>query len=228
MKRKIPSDINTDFKEAWEAFTELPATKKLDEKVLSECFRILLTQAGSRTKCLYSLRNFFSVNKRYTEFSNALHSKFLLYHLVPQKHTFDIEIESDDLTNVAKRFIVRGNARLKAQRFSLNHLLDRMASIKVLKEVPKSLKLTASKATKDGKATTVYKDRHPSKVRDVKEWDKVSVALGRDYKISIARLKSDNLAMFYEVYFDVELPNYPDLKQTLFAVWRQASIGDLQ
>lgn len=225
---KMPPDIDPEFAGSWEAFLELPDTKQLDQKILAEGFRILLKQAGVKVKTLHTLKDFFTVNKLYSAFNSALTSKFLLYHLKPQKHTFEIVFDSDDMTNVVHGFKVVGHVKMKAQRFSLDYLLNRMVSVKVLKQLPDTLKLDQRKIKRGDEIVTVTTDRCPSMMRQVKPWQETVVVINRDMKISIARLKGDHLYLKYEVFFLTEMPHYPNLEKELLAVWRRASIGDLQ
>lgn len=225
---KMPPDIEPEFQGSWEAFLELPDTKNLDPKVLKEGFRILLRQAGVKVKTLHTLKDFFTVNKLYSAFNSALTSKFLLYHLKPQKHTFEIVFDSDDMTNVVHGFKVVGQVKMKAQRFTLDYLLNRMVQVKVLKELPDSLQLDRRTVMRGGEKVTVVTDRCPGTIRQVKPWQQTVVVVNRDMKISIARLKGDHLYLQYEVFFRTEMPHYPLLEKELLAVWRRASIGDLQ
>lgn len=225
---KMPTDIDPEFAGSWEAFLELPDTNGLDPKVLKEGFRILLKQAGVKVKTLHNLKDFFTVNKLYSAFNSALTAKFLLYHLKPSKHKFEIVMDSDDLTNVVHGFKIVGQVKLKAQRFTLDYLLNRMVQVKVLKEMPDSLKLSRRTVMRDGKQVTIVNDRCPGTIRQVKPWQENVVVLNNDMKISIARLKGDYLYLHYEVFFRTEMPHYPLLEKELLAVWRRASIGDLQ
>lgn len=225
---KMPPDIEPEFAGSWEAFLELPDTKNLDPKVLKEAFRILLRQAGVKVKTLHTLKDFFTVNKLYSAFNSALTSKFLLYHLKPQKHTFEIVFDSDDMTNVVHGFKIVGQVKMKAQRFSLDYLLNRLVQVKVLKEMPDSLQLDRRTTLRGGEKVTVVTDRCPGTIRQLKPWQETVVVINRDMKISIARLKGDHLCLKYEVFFRTEMPHYPQLEKELLAVWRRASIGDLQ
>lgn len=225
---KMPPDIEPEFQGSWDAFLELPDVKKLEPKVLKECFRILLGQAGVKVKTLHTLKDFFTVNKLYGAFNSALTAKFLLYHLKPVKHTFEVVLDADDLTNVVYGFKIVGKVKMKAQRFSLDYLLNRLVQVKVLKELPDTLQLDRRTIMRGGEKTTIVADRCPGTIRQVKPWQENVVVVNQAMKISIARLKGDHLYLHYEVFFHTEMPHYPLLEKELLAVWRRASIGDLR
>uniref|UniRef100_A0AB39CEC7 Uncharacterized protein n=1 Tax=Pseudomonas phage HRDY3 TaxID=3236930 RepID=A0AB39CEC7_9VIRU len=225
---KMPTDVDSAYAGSWDAFLELPETKGLDQKVIEEGFRILLQQAGTKIRTRFATKDFFTVNKLYTEFSRALTSKFLLTHLKPLRHTFEIVLDADPLVNVVHGFKVVGQAKLKPQRFDLNYLLNRMVHVKVLKEFPEALKLSSRKMVRDGKQVTITKDRCPANISQLKPWQEVTLVVNPKFKIVIARLKGDYLALKYEVYFHTEMPLYKDTEKQLSALWRGASIGDLQ
>ena len=225
---KMPTDVEPEFAGSWEAFLELPTVEKMEPTLRSECFRILLKQAGVKIKTLKKVKDFFTVNKLYAEFSKTLTSKFLLTHLKPVRHSYEFIIDATQLTNLVHGVTVKGQVKLKAQRFDLDYLIRRMVDVKVLKEFPEALKLDSRKVTKDGKQVTTYTDRCPATIDRVKPWDEVTVVVNNRMKITIARLKGGYLAMKYEVYFVTEMPLYPNLKNELLALWRRASIGDLQ
>jgi hypothetical protein len=226
---RMPADVDPAYAGSWEAFLELPETKGLNPVVLEEGFRILLRQAGTKIKTLKSVKDFFTVNKLYAEFSKTLNTRFLLTHLKPERHKFDIVFtDADELVNVVHGFKIVGQVKMKPQRFDLDYLIARMVQVKVFKEFPDALKVSSRKVMRDGKQVTIKTDRCPAFIKQLKPWQEVTVVLNSKFKITIARLKGGFLAMKYEVYFHTEMPFYQDLEKQLLAVWRRASIGDLQ
>lgn len=225
---KMPSDISEDFQGSWDAFLELPRTSKLEPLVLGECFRILLQQAGIKIKTTKLLADFFTVNTRYKSFSKQVHSKFLLYHLLPVQHQYEFVMKADELVNVVNGFTIRGTVKLKPQRFELDYLLRRLVELKVFKTLPEELQLSSRVKLHAGEKKTVYADRFPPRADKVRESMEVVVILNSDMRVSIARLKNDFLVLKYELYFDNTIPMYPNLDKQLFAVWRRASIGDFR
>lgn len=224
----MPSDISDDFQGSWEAFLELPRTSKLEPLVLGECFRILLQQAGVKIKTMKLLADFFTVNNRYQAFAKQVHSKFLLYHLLPVQHQYEFVMNADELVNVVNGFTIRGTVKLKPQRFELDYLLRRLVELKVFKELPDQLKLSSRVKMHAGEKKTVYADRFPPRADKVRESMEVSVILNSDMRVKIARLKNDFLVLKYELYFDNTIPMYSNLDKQLIAVWRRASIGDFR
>jgi len=225
----MPADVDSAYAGSWEAFLELPETKSLNPVVREEAFRILLRQAGTKIKTLKKLQDFFTVNKLYAEFNKTLNSKFLLTHMKPERHSFEIVFtDADELVNVVHGFKVVGQVKMKPQRFDLDYLIARMVQVKVLKEFPDALKVSSRKVMRDGKQVTIKTDRCPAKILQLKPWQEVTVVINSKFRVTIARLKGGVLAMKYEVYFHTEIPFYQDLEKQLLAVWRRASIGDLQ
>lgn len=225
---KMPSDISEDFQGSWEAFLELPQTSKLEPLVLGECFRILLAQAGIKTQTKKSLTDFLTVNNRYKSFSKTVHAKFLLYNLLPVKHTYELESNENALINVINGFTLRGVVKLKPQRYELDYILKRLVELKVFKQLPEALQLSSRVKMVNGEKKTVYADRFPTAVRKIRSYDEVPIVGNSEMQIKIARLKGDFLVLKYELYFDTVLPMYPNLEKQLFAVWRRATIGDFR
>lgn len=226
MNLKMPPDVDPAYAGSWEAFLELPATNGVDPQILYESFRVLLNQAGTKLKTLKATKDWFTVNKLYTEFNRAVTAKFLLYQLKPQRHSFTIEMDADELVNIVKGFKIVGQVKLKAQRFSLDYLISRMVDVKVLGKFPDELKLSERKVLKDGKVTVVKNDRCPAKFTQLKPWNYITLVVNPRYKLSIARLKGDYLALTYEVYVKVDMPYYQNTEKDLEAIWRRATIGD--
>jgi len=225
---KMPSDVDPAYAGSWEAFLELPDTKGKDPKMLAECFRVLLQQAGTKLKTLKKVGDWFTVNKLYADLNKALTQKFLLTHLVPQRHSFDIELNVDHLTNIVSGFTITGQVKMKPQRFDLDYLINRMVSVKVLKEFPDALKLSTVRTVKDGKVVQVKKDRRPANFSQLKRWDWVPMIFNPQFRVSIGRLKGDYLALAYEVYVTIEMPYYLNTEKELAAIWRRATLEDLR
>lgn len=209
---KLPSDINADYAGSWEAFLELPSTKKRDPLLLGESFRILLQQAGIKCPSLNLVTDFLTVNKLYGELIRRVNVCNMLSYLKPVRHQFQFVLNEIKIANILDGFTVRGQVKLKPQRFEMQYLLERMRVLRVFDAVPAELN----------------KAKYPSSESAVKDRDFYLLFRSKDMKLEVARIKGDFLVLRYEVYFTNAMPLYPNIEKQLFAIWRRASIGDFQ
>lgn len=207
-----PSDISEEFEGSWEAFLEIPQTKKRDPVLLGECFRILLQQAGIKTPLMNSLDDFLTVKTLYTSLLRRVNMNYFLYHLLPVKHTYLFELNQIKIANILDGFKIKGQVKLKPQRFELKYLLERMKTLRVFDELP----------------TQLISGKYPSSDRAVRDRDFSVVYRDANMLLEVTRVKGDFLVMRYEVYFKNVIPLYPNLEKQLFAQWRRATLGDFR
>lgn len=207
-----PSDISEEFEGSWEAFLELPQTRKRDPVLLGECFRILLQQAGVKCPTLKSLDEFFTVKNHYTALLRRINVNHFLSHLKPVKHTYSFALNEIKITNILDGFTIKGQIKLKPQRFELKYLLERMRTLRVFDELPQQM----------------IKGKYPSSDRAVRDRDFVVIYRDAKMLLEATRIKGDFLVLRYEVYFKDVIPLYPNLEKQLFALWRRATLGDFQ
>lgn len=207
-----PSDISEEFEGSWEAFLELPQTRKRDPVLLGECFRILLQQAGIKCPVMKSLGDFLTVKNLYASLLRRVNVNYFLYHLMPVQHTYSFELNQIKIANILDGFTIKGRVKLKPQRFELKYLLERMKTLRVFDELPEQM----------------IKGKYPSSDRALRDRDFSVVYRDATMLLEIARIKGDQLVMRYEVYFKNVIPLYPNLEKQLFAQWRRATLGDFR
>lgn len=207
-----PADISDDYEGAFEAFLELPSTKRRDPELLGECFRILLQQAGVKLPTLKKLTDFLTVNKQCTALLRRVNICFLLSYLKPVRHQFQFVLNEIKVANILDGFTIRGQVKLKPQRFELKYLLERMRNGRVFDEIPEQLD----------------RPKYPSSEAAIRARDYHLLYRDKDLMLEVTRIKGDFLVLRYEVYFKNEIPLYPNLEKQLFALWRRATIGDFR
>jgi len=207
-----PSDISEEYTGSWEAFLELPSTRKRDPELLGECFRILLQQAGIKCPTLKSLRDFLTVNTRYASLLRRVNISFLLSYLKPVRHQFQFVLNEIRVSNILDGFTIRGQVKLKPQRFEMKYLLERMKVGRVFDAIPEQLD----------------RKKYPSSEAAIRDRDYYLIFRDKDMMLEVTRIKGDFLVLRYEVYFKNEIPLYPNLDKQLFALWRRATIGDFR
>lgn len=224
---KLPTDISEDFQESWSAFTEIPATKALEPELLAECFRIFLTQAGIKTKTLKTLSDYLTVNKLYGKFNRVITTKYLLYQLLPVQHKYEIDLHENRLINTVNGVTIRGQVKLKPQRFALKYLLERMVSLKVFPDLPQQMRAhTDYKTPKE--ANAAHATKLVGSMSQLRDRHFVLVHRDSNIVLRVARLKGDYLVLDYAVTFPEVFPMYPNVEKQLTAVWRRATIGDFR
>lgn len=200
----IPSGIPKDFAESWDAFREVfPA----DGILRDEAFRLLVKQAGGRTKTKYKASKFCKLKPHFEKLLKQFFLMYLLYHLIPQRHSYKIELNEDKLLNVTKGFSIVGQMVLKPQRFTLTYLLDRMINLKVFS-----------------------KDAFPWEARAahaVKDRDFILLKGTSDFELRLAKT-SNVLVLRYKVFCKDTVPLYRDLNKQLLAEWRQLTMGEFK
>lgn len=209
---KMPSDISADFEGSWEEFVELPATKSLEPLVREEAFRILLQQARIKVRTLKTVSDFITVNTKYAALIRRVNLAYMLYHLAPQHHRFGFEFKENAMTNVVHFTTIKGEMKLKPSGHVLQHLLNRLVTLKVFKSMP----------------TALSNGRYRSRSVQLRDYDFVNLFACEDFVLKVARIKGDYLILRYEVYFENALPMYNNLEKQLYALWRRASIGDFK
>jgi hypothetical protein len=207
-----PSDISEEFEGSWEAFLELPQTKGRDVRLLGECFRILLQQAGIKCPLMNSLGDFFTVKSQYSSLLRRINMAYLLYHMLPVKHTYSFVMNQIKIVNILDGFTVKGQVKLKPQRFELKYLLERMKTLRVFDEIPEQF----------------ISGKYPSSDRAVRDRDFIVIYRDANMLVELTRIKGDKMVMRYEVYFKDVIPLYPNLEKQLFALWRRATLGDFR
>lgn len=221
---RIPSDISEDFQESWEAFTELPQTKSLKPDVLADCFRIFLNQAGINIQPYGTAKKYLTVNKRYDVFGRIITQKYMLYQLLPLRHTFELDLNEQRLVNVINGFTIRGRVKLKPQRFALKYLLERMVTLRVWPTMPECLTSNEDNGASGKKITR----KPPSSMQSLKDRDFALVYRDATTEIKVARLKGGFLVLDYALDFPEVFPMYPNVEKQLTALWRRATIGDFR
>lgn len=218
---RFPRDIDETFRGSWEAYNELPGTKGLDDTVRAEAFRILLQQADVKLRTLKSAKDFITVNNMYKTFIKKVRTSYLLNNFVPVKNLTTLDLNEDRHTNVCHGYTISGTVLLRPQRFAMEHLLNRMYQVQVFKEYPEVL---FGRREGDKKVTKRFASSR-SLVRDA---DYFTIHRDSQMVLRVARLKSDYLVLSYALHFDDVLPLYPNLEKQIFAIWRRASLGDIQ
>lgn len=199
----MPSDVPEEFLESWGAFEEVcgNATGFLKE----EAFRILLKQAGVKQKTRGQLKDFCKLKPYHVELMKQVYLKYLLYHLLPQQHSFKIALQVNQMQNISHGFSISGQMILKPQKFEMAYLINRMKSLKVLDDIPFEARTLRS-----------------AKPRDfilLKGTENTELWLGRTKKTLLFR---------YNIKSNTKIPAYPDLEKQIYASWRQLTLGEFK
>jgi hypothetical protein len=151
----------------------------------------------------------------------------MLYQLQPVQHKFEIDLHENRLINIVNGVTIRGQVKLKPQRFALKYLLERMVSLKVFPNMPEQLRsVTDYKTTKDARAA--HASKLVGSISQLRDRHFVLVHRDSDIVLKVARLKNDYLVLDYAVTFPETFPLYPNVEKQLTAVWRRATIGDFR
>lgn len=211
---KLPRDIPAEFQQNWDAYLELPKVKKLVPKypdVIAEGFRILMRQAGVRSVRLQkSVSSFITVNSHVKAIQRQLALSQVAANAIKTSEALTVSLVSDEHLNVVERAELAHTVLLKPQRFSTQHILDRMVELRVFKSLPVRLASTRSK---------------PANIAQIRDTDLHDLYRDKETALQVGRMRNDNIALRTIVTIDSVFPLYNDTDKQVKAIWQKAIVG---
>ncbi len=211
---KLPRDIPAEFQQNWDAYLELPKVKKLVPKypdVIAEGFRILMRQAGVRSVRLQkSVSAFITVNSHVKAIQRQLALSQVAANAIKTSEALTVSLVSDEHLNVVERTELAHTVLLKPQRFSTQHILDRMVELRMFKALPVKLTSTRSK---------------PSNIAQIRDTDLHDLYRDKETALQLCRMRNDYIALRTTVVIDSVFPLYSDTDKQVKAIWQKATVG---
>lgn len=210
---RFPPDLDKHFAGTWESFTELTAVQDviaINPLIAEDAFRILLTQAGYRTKTQFTVKRFITVKHVVEHMRRKLDLTHVLNHMNVGKTKLSIELPAVKAINVIYRPVITGRMQLRPRAgFELDFLLKRMEQLKAFKNFPEQL-------AKSKRLPTEF-NIHP------RDW----YTFHRDHQwsLQVCRLRNGSLVLEYQVTVGAAFPTYPDAEKQLTAIWKSEISG---
>lgn len=210
---RFPLDLDKEFEKTWAAYLELTAVQdalKINPLAVEDAFRILLIQAGIKTvKTQFNAKRFISLSQKVQQLKKRLDLSHVLRHVNIRKHSVAVDLPTAKQINIVNKPSIEGIVQLKPRAgFTVDYLLQRMASLKVFREIPPRLT--------SGKFPTIL---------TLKNYDFCDLYRDKEIGLSIARLKGDTLILKYDLSFDTILPAYKDVESQMLKLWQIESRG---
>lgn len=209
---RFPPDLDKHFEETWNAFTDLTAIQdviKINPLIVEDAFRILLTQAGFKTKTQYTVKRFITVKGIVEKIKRTLDLTYIFSHMNVGKTKLSFNLPHAPQINVIHRPVITGRKVLSARAgFDLDFLLKRMESLKVFKNFPEQLS-AKGRPTEFNIHTRDWYDFYRDKTLCLK----------------VCRLRNGSLLLQYEVTIDSAFPTYPDAEKQLKNLWQSSISG---
>lgn len=209
---RFPPDLDTHFEKTWDAFTDLTAVQdviKINPLVAEDAFRMLLTQAGYKTKTQFNVRRFITVKGIVPQLKRKLDLTHVLNHMNVGKTKLSFNLPHQPQINVIRRPKIIGQIVLKPRAgFELDFLLKRMESLKVFKNFPHQL---------EAKGRPTEFNIHPRDWYDFHRDD--------TWVLQVCRLRNGSLLLRYEVTVDSVFPAYRDAEKQLKNLWQSSISG---
>lgn len=209
---RFPPDLDEHFRNTWEAFTDLTAIQdvhKINPLIVEDAFRILLTQAGYKTKTQYTVKRFITVKGIVEQMRRKLDLTHILNHMNVGKTKLTFDLPHAEQLNVIHRPKITAQIVLRPRAgFELDFLLKRMETLKVFRNFPDQL-------TAKGRPTEF--NIHP------RDW--YDFYRDKTWSLQVCRLRNGTLLLRYEVTIDSAFPSYPDAEKQLKNIWQSSISG---
>lgn len=209
---RFPPDLDKHFEKTWNAFTELVAVQdviEINPLIAEDAFRILLTQAGYKTKTQFMVRRFITVKTIVDQMKRRVDLAHILNHMNASKTKLTFDLPHAPQINVIHKPTIIGTITLKPRAgFELDFLLKRMESLKVFKNFPAQL---------EAKRRPTEFNIHP------RDW--FDFYRDKTWCLKVCRLRNGTLLLRYEVTIDSAFPAYPDAEKQLKNLWQSSISG---
>lgn len=209
---RFPPDLDEHFTETWNAFIDLTAVQdvlKINPLIVEDAFRILLTQAGYKTKTQFSVKRFITVKSIVEQIKRKLDLSYVLNHMNVGKTKLTIDLPHAPQINVIYRPTITGRIVLRPRAgFELDFLLKRMETLKAFPNFPEQLKAK-------GRPTEFNIHR--------RDW--YDFYRDKTWSLQVCRLRNGSLLLQYQVTPEAAFPTYPDAEKQLKQLWQSAISG---
>lgn len=215
---EFPRDVTEDYRPVWDAFLNMKAVSQLrvydnSNKAVPECFRILINQAGAKTRLAHKVTDFVDVRKPSGLLRGFLRKTNILDHMRVQSHQQTVLLSEAAGICAAFEPTFVGTVVLRPQRFDLKYLIQRTQGL-LYKVMPIQLMETMPNGDK----------RKFPKLKTMRDRDFFIAFESPDLRVLMARTEKD-LIIKYEAKFGVIVPLYQRLDVALKGLWRKSMMG---
>jgi hypothetical protein len=214
-KLLLPENVSQDYQAVWDKFKSMRAVQQLysmdDNNAISECFRLMVKQAGAKTAPRFNVASFsplpFYVKgvKTYTNKMN------LFKHLRLERQIRNVEYSPVPYLCAAYGVKYTFVAQFSTMRFDLNYLINSAwKDLLFTKEVPLALSRTYPGSKKA---------RHVVAMDKLRQLDYYIAYTDKHTSLGVYRHK-EKLILRYDVTPNNVIPMYKNLDAQLKKNWR--------